>query len=301
MEILYTQQPDLSISFAIKYLSLALIGDIVRSMLTYVRSDVRHYVREPLAPVGAYFLPPSFWRSAWEFQACVEGGMAAWLPDPDNDEIMRERTLWVFPSRHKHSWLSDAPCERVVLHFETVPHELERLLPPRGYYRVPLSKGDCTRLRVITEEAAAALRRPTGLQDLYETMWKTELSLIALRESRPQPLTADNMAEQRARTALHWYAVHMVEQPSFEQIAHAVHISPAHLRREFIKARGERPRDAFTRLRMQRAEELLHDPRYTLDAIAEQVGFANAANLSRAMKAHFGLTPRELRKRKPSA
>jgi AraC family transcriptional regulator len=90
----------------------------------------------------------------------------------------------------------------------------------------------------------------------------------------------------------------MAKQPSFEEIAHAVHISPVHLRREFIKARGERPRDAFTRLRMQGAEELLHDPRYTLDAIAEQVGFVNAANLSRAMKAHFGLTPRELRKRR---
>ena len=95
--------------------------------------------------------------------------MAAWLPVPDNDEIMRERTLWVFPSRHKHSWFSDAPCERVVLHFETVPQELELLLPPRGYYRVPLSEGDCTRLRVIAGEAAASLRRPMEFQDLYES------------------------------------------------------------------------------------------------------------------------------------
>ena len=48
---------------------------------------------------------------------------------------------------------------------------------------------------------------------------------------------------------------------------------------------------------MERAEELLHDPQLDLEAIAEQVGFANAANLSRAMKAHFGLTPRQIRKR----
>ena len=48
---------------------------------------------------------------------------------------------------------------------------------------------------------------------------------------------------------------------------------------------------------MERAEELLHDPQLDLEAIAEQVGFANAANLSRAMKAHFGLSPREIRKR----
>ena len=295
MEILYTQQPDLSISCATKYLSLATIRNTVQSMLTYVASGVRHYAREP--SVGDYCVRPSLWRKEWEFQACVEGSMAAWLPDPDNDEIMRERTLWVFPSRHKHSWFSDAPCERVVLHVETVPQELELLLPPRGYYRVPLSEGDCTRLRVIAREAAAVLRRPMEFQDLYETMWKTELSLMALREIKPQPLSADNLAARRARTALAWYGAHMAEQPSFEQIAHAVHLSPTHLRREFIKARGERPRDALTRLRMQRAEELLHDPLCNLEDIAEQVGFANAANLSRAMKAHFGLTPREIRKR----
>ncbi|MBT7065671.1 MAG: AraC family transcriptional regulator [Verrucomicrobia bacterium] len=51
------------------------------------------------------------------------------------------------------------------------------------------------------------------------------------------------------------------------------------------------------REQVSRGDELLHDPLLDLEAIAEQVGFANAVNLSRAMKAHFGLTPRELRKR----
>ncbi len=68
-----------------------------------------------------------------------------------------------------------------------------------------------------------------------------------------------------------------------------------------MKARGERPRDAFTRLRMERAEELLHDPLCNLEAIAAQVGFSSVSALSRATKTHFGKSPRQIRKCKPSA
>ena len=61
---------------------------------------------------------------------------------------------------------------------------------------------------------------------------------------------------------------------------------------------GGADREAFNRLRMKRAEDMLHDPRGTLEGISNAVGFSNAANLSRAMKAHFGVTPRVLRTRR---
>jgi AraC family transcriptional regulator len=240
-------------------------------------------------------------RREWEFMACVEGGMAAWLPDPDNDEIMRERTLWVFPGRHVHSWLSDAPCERVVLHFQTVLQELEHMLPPRGYYRVPLSKGDCTRLRVLAESALAMTAKPTELIGLHTQNVLTELSMMALREVTPCALEAPERARIKTEEALIWYDRHMAEDPSVDEIAHAVSISPVHLRRLFHRAHGQSPHILLNRRRMQRVEALLRDKSIRLAALAAQVGFSSISALSRATKTHFGHSPREIRKRERGA
>jgi len=152
-------------------------------MLTYARSGNVHYIRRP-APVT-----PINSRAAWEFAACLKGSMKAWLPDREDDEVLRECTLWVFPRLHPHGWLSDAPCERAVVHIRNVHDELERLLPPRGYYRVPLSKADCDRVRVLTGLAIEATKRPTEILAIQEQAITSELSLMALREVTVRPLS----------------------------------------------------------------------------------------------------------------
>ncbi len=258
-------------------------------MLTYVRLGTMHYKRAPGPET------PIHSRASWEFEACLTGSMKAWLPDPDSDEELRERTLWVSPGLHPHGWLSDAPCERAVFHFSTVPEELERFVPPRGYYRVALSPADCARIRSLARAAEEADRHPTELSRLQEAILKGELSMIALREITPRSLSGRRLARRKAEQALVWFAEHMAESPRFPDVCHAVHVSPAYLRRLFHQARDESPHDAFNRLRMEKAHELLQDPKLTLEIISEQVGLSSASALSRAIKAHFGFTPRQLR------
>jgi AraC-like DNA-binding protein len=48
---------------------------------------------------------------------------------------------------------------------------------------------------------------------------------------------------------------------------------------------------------METAEKLLHDPTLTLEAISGRVGLSSASALSRAIKGHFGFSPRALRQR----
>ena len=179
-------------------------------MLTYARLGAMHYERRPV-PVT-----PINIRAAWEFFACLTGSIKAWLSGPGDDEVLRERTLWVFPRLHPHGWLSDAPCGRATFHFRDVPKELERLLPPRGYYRVPLSKADCNRLRVLAQSAIEATTRPTEVLALQEQSIKSELSLMALGEVALRPLSKTRLAEQKTEAALDWYALHLVLQRGFQ-------------------------------------------------------------------------------------
>ena len=104
-------------------------------------------------------------------------------------------------------------------------------------------------------------------------------------------------ARIKTEEALNWYDRHMAEAPSVDEIAHAVLISPVHLRRLFHRAHGQSPHMLLNRRRMQRVEALLQDKSIRLAALAAQVGFSSVSALSRATKTHFGLSPRELRKR----
>lgn len=122
-----------------------------------------------------------------------------------------------------------------------------------------------------------------------------ELSLIALREARERILPRQEMAKAKTEQVLSYVATNLSEKLEIKKIAQAVHVSPAHLRRLFHEACGECPRAAFNRLRMERAHELLQNPEFTLEFIAEQVGLSSASALVRAIRRHFGMAPGGLR------
>jgi AraC family transcriptional regulator len=255
-------------------------------MLIYVNSGFTDYSRKPV---------PIFSRPAWEFQACLTGLMSANLCGTAPCKL-RERTMWVFPKEFPHGWDSSDAAERVVFHHTVVPAELERFLPSRGYYRIRLDAADCDRLRALAERTLEMMKHPDEMVSLRTRALVDELSLMALREAKPQPLSSRSMAYAKTERALAWYLEHIDEAPGFERIAAAVFVSPAHLRRLFHQARGESPQKAFNRVRMGRVRDLLDEQGASLDEIAERVGMSSASALSRAVKAHFGKSPLRLRR-----
>ena len=238
----------------------------------------------------------------WSFLGCVAGRAALGIADKKDDGGLQQRTLWVFPPMCAHGWVAvSARAERVAFDFTAVPLELERLVPERGYYRIALSLDDCRRLRLLAESALAMTAKPTELIGLHTQNVLTELSMMALREVKPRALAAPERARIKTEAALNWYERHMAEDPSVDEIAHAVLISPVQLRRLFHRAHDQRPHVLLNRLRMQRVEALLRDTPLGLVEIAAQVGFSDDTALSRATKTHFGYSPRELRKHGPRA
>lgn len=261
-------------------------------MLTFAKHGWNHYTQDLRKTGKIHPHGPD-----WEFMACLDGCMSEDLGHSDETYGMRAHTLWVFPAWYRHGWRSNAPCNRVVMHFSMVPTRLEQLIPGRGYYRVSISDDDCSRLRILASQAMAAHTTPTELQVLQDDTILGELSLMALREIQAAPLSGKDLALQKVQMAMNWYAQHMEDTPDETAIARAVNLSPSYLRRLFHNGLGTSPKNTFTRMRMEAVLRLLEEPGTTLDTISERTGFASASTLSRAIKHHFGIGLRELRDR----
>jgi AraC-like DNA-binding protein len=256
-------------------------------MLNYQNSGVIDYSKKPVR---------IYRRNAWEFQACLAGAITAELPGGRLDAQGESPVFWAFPPTLAHGWRGQRPAERVVFHHTVVPEELERLVPPRGYYRVVLTPTDCDRIRMLAECAYGIASRPTELAYLQTRAMAAELSLMVLCEVTPRPISSRSLAYDRTEQAMAWYRENMALAPTFREIAQAVYVSPAHLRRLFHDARGESPQATFKRMRMETAVELLSDR--GLEEVAVLVGLSSGSALSRAIKAQYGLPPRELKKQR---
>jgi transcriptional regulator GlxA family with amidase domain len=78
-------------------------------------------------------------------------------------------------------------------------------------------------------------------------------------------------------------------------LARLVAMSPRHLTRTFREATGVSIREYRTRLRLERARDLLRDPHLTLEAVAARCGFESARQLRRLWKEAFGAPPSSAR------
>lgn len=85
------------------------------------------------------------------------------------------------------------------------------------------------------------------------------------------------------------------KEASLEDAAVLVKLSPSYLSRVFKDKCGFGFLDYLTKVRMEKACELLNDIQYKSYDIAYYIGYDNPKNFSRAFKAYFGKTPKEYR------
>jgi transcriptional regulator GlxA family with amidase domain len=83
---------------------------------------------------------------------------------------------------------------------------------------------------------------------------------------------------------LTWIIEHLDEDLSVEALARRSHMSPRTFARRFRDETGETPHAWVTNQRVLAAEELLERSDQSVDRIASEVGFGNAA----ALRHHFG-------------
>jgi two-component system response regulator YesN len=112
-----------------------------------------------------------------------------------------------------------------------------------------------------------------------------------IRGSQTQPaMRIIEMAKQ-------WIRQHLNSEISLNALAAALHINPFYLSRLFKQTTDETYLEFTTRIRFDRARELLVNSTLKMHEIAEQIGFKDANYFSIAFKKHQGVSPTDYRKR----
>jgi AraC-like DNA-binding protein len=104
----------------------------------------------------------------------------------------------------------------------------------------------------------------------------------------------------RYRTSLYQDAVAIVDtdyasELSLDDIARRVASSRRQLQRAFAEVGRTTYRDHLTRVRMQRAAELLAARAFTVREVAYRVGYRQPAQFAKAFRRHHGMSPSDFR------
>ena len=221
----------------------------------------------------------------------------------------RAGDIFVFSPGTLHALRQAESC---TMEYENIIFDLE-LLGGAGdlcaeKYILPLQSGRLPLTQRLTpndlcySNAAACLR---GTEDVnrvrepgYELFIKGALLrflglLVAQGKNLPPTETADS---RRLKKILQWVAEHYGEEVRIADAAQLVPCSESHFMRWFRQMTGQ-SFIAFLKEYRLNAAEALHATDDTVLTIASRCGFENLSYFNRAFKAHFGLTPREHRKK----
>ena len=92
-----------------------------------------------------------------------------------------------------------------------------------------------------------------------------------------------------------YIAEHLHEDLSLNAVAEVVYLSPRYLSRMFKQETGENFVDYVTRMRMDKAAQLLHSTEHNIEQIAASLGYNNPAYFTKKFKEIYGMTPSNYR------
>ncbi len=239
-------------------------------------------------------------RTNWEFYAVLAGLGALRFADDEPWQNHANR-LWVFAPECPHAWATadDSGFTRTTLHFSSVPDPLADLARANGgWLGRDLSPEEIRAIGAQVEAIEPHFRTPTRISAIHIQRLLMDLTLLLL-EGTPVEQAAPALTDLsvlKTERALAWYAEHLAQRPTVEQVAAAVHVSSSHLRRLFWRARNTSPKAAFCTIRLERAKELMGNSTFTLEEVARYCGYTDASHLCREHKAAHRFTPHTWRK-----
>ena len=163
--------------------------------------------------------------------------------------------------------------------------EATRLSGDSSFYNIAIAHAD----RTLQEHF-----RPDGELLVKGALLRFLALLIAQGRQCLSTETADT---QRLKTVLQWLSAHYAEPLRVADAAGVCSFSASHFMRWFRQMTGQSFIAFLNEYRLNTAAETLRTTDETVLTIASRCGFENLSYFNRAFKAHFGMTPRDYRKK----
>ncbi|OKP68289.1 AraC family transcriptional regulator [Paenibacillus helianthi] len=197
------------------------------------------------------------------------------------------------PHRYYYQPESTEPWEFLFLLFRPdliLPH-FRKFLREAG--EVPYLPADCAPIRVlrmiVNDAAAGRISDPLIASScIYQFM--TELSRLQVTTLRNRDNWSVNV-----RRAAEFIEHNYSRMISIDLLSEHVALSKYHLIRRFSASTGLTPGAYLTRVRTEKAMELLRGTGLSIEAIAEQIGYSSGSYFIKAFRSLTGLTPGEFR------
>lgn len=252
------------------------------SNLMYLARGMRNYGLRPVLARP---------RRVWEFQWIWSGGAR---PERSGAEIYvgKSPCLYLSHPDSPHGWTDEGAgrSEVFVLHFRSVPEELVAMVKPAETLVVEFGDGERRQFAARLEEAWEMSRLGDARLGMKLAQVLVETTLLVL--GRGAPSLARGPLASRVEHGLHWFEENLAENPTVGEVAKAVGVSAAHLRRLFAEAGRGSPREELARIRVAAAQRCLREG-WKLERVAAYLGFSEASAFSRAFTAVCGKSPRK--------
>ena len=262
----------------------------------------------PCTIPGDFLQVPLHWHDSMELvyvkkgSGIVQVGVNAYPAEQGDIYIFAPGTLHALHQRGQ-----------AVMEYENIIFELELLGGAEDLcaekYLLPLQSGRLLLPARLTPndlcylQAAACLREVEDANRAklpgYELQVKGALLrfLSLLIAQGKQQLPAETADTQRLKAVLQWISVHYAEGLRVADAAGVCSFSASHFMRWFRQMTGQSFVTFLNEYRLNAAAEALQATDETVLTIASRCGFENLSYFNRAFKAHFGMTPREYRKK----
>ena len=155
----------------------------------------------------------------------------------------------------------------------------------------PLSSVNLDTIRIGFHAAAVLEEMMQGKQP-KELQYCFDPAGVVVRESSDILATSD----QEVAKALRYIHQHATTGLTVDDVVAFSAMSRSSLERRFAKSAGRTIKGEINRVRLARLKDLLANSQFTLDRIANMLGFAHAEYMSRFFKKAIGMTPGQYRK-----
>lgn len=176
------------------------------------------------------------------------------------------------------------------------------LVRPSSIPRLCASESIALEIGKLCDRMQIGLDIGTAADQLIISAYTHTILLLFLRETLRAGANPTSAARAQAlmQRARQYIDTHYADEISLEQIANHLQISPFYLSHLFSRQSGFSLVEYITRVRMQKARDLLADGAKNVSEAAYAVGYRDSQYFSRVFHRYFGVIPKAARRPIPA-